>query len=116
VGHVGYFFANFLTRPFSRAGRYCTKLRFDDPEQVLKDGNEAIFKGYLERRVKKSQNKESNRIEKASTIKTYWRLLLCKFIDLAGHRLQNGAEIEVGNVGSLTVLLKTQLNVLIVDK
>ena len=54
--------------------------------ETLRACKAALFESYLERRVKKG------RIKKESTIKIYWRWLLCKYIDVAGHSMDNGTE------------------------
>lgn len=37
----------------------------------------------------------NNCIKKESTIKAYWRRILCKFIDVSGHSMNNGAELDI---------------------
>lgn len=50
------------------------------------------IKTYLEWRVSKF------RIRKTSTIKSYWKRLSCGYIDLTGHRIENGTELDIRDV------------------
>jgi hypothetical protein len=57
------------------------------------------MKGYLEWRVK------NFRIKKESSIKSYWRRILCGYIDLTGHGMDNGTELDVRDVNRPTDVL-----------
>jgi hypothetical protein len=77
--------------------RFCFKLSDDsedtyDPKDTLSRCEAATFKTYLEWRVK------NFRIKKESTIKAYWRRILCKFIDVTGHSMDNGVELDIRDV------------------
>jgi len=41
---------------------------------------------------------ENCRIRKVSTIELYWKRILCKYLEVAGHRMNNGTEQEMKNV------------------
>jgi len=70
---------------------YCQKIR-RDPTETLRLCDAAIFKVYLEHRVKKF------RIKKESSIKGYWRRILSKYTDVAGHGMNNGTELDIRDV------------------
>lgn len=73
---------------------FCARLPdgLHDPIELLKTCEAAIIKTYLEDRVQRA------RIKKESTIKSYWRRLGCKYIDVAGRGLDNGTELDVRDV------------------
>ena len=68
-----------------------------DPISSLRECEAETFKAYLEWRVK------NFRIKKQSTIQMYWRRILCKYIDVAGHSMNNGAELDVQDVRKCAV-------------
>jgi len=70
---------------------YCQKIR-RDPTETLRLCDAAIFKAYLEHRVKKFQ------IKKESSIKGYWRRILSKYTDVAGHGMNDGTEVDIRDV------------------
>jgi hypothetical protein len=63
-----------------------------DPSDTLRRYKADIFKTYLKWRV------VNNRIKKESTIEAYWRRILCKFIDVSGHSMNNGAGLDIQDV------------------
>jgi hypothetical protein len=77
--------------------RFCFKLSDDsedtyDPKDTLSRCEADTFKAYLEWRVKNFH------IKKESTIKPYWRRILYKFIDVTGHSMDNGVELDIRDV------------------
>ena len=50
------------------------------------------FKAYMDWR------RENCRIRKVSTIESHWKRIVCKYLDVAGHRMNNGTEQEMKNV------------------
>ncbi|KAF2179944.1 hypothetical protein K469DRAFT_715808 [Zopfia rhizophila CBS 207.26] len=77
-----------VAREFREWGKFCSKLKLD-PSDTLRRCEADKFKTYLEWRV------ENSRIKKESTIKAYWRRILCSFIDVTGHSMDNGAELDI---------------------
>ncbi|OCK87372.1 uncharacterized protein K441DRAFT_594461, partial [Cenococcum geophilum 1.58] len=49
---------------------------------------------------------KNSRIKKESAIKAYWRRILCKFIDMVGHGINNGAELNIQNIGRSSTFKK----------
>lgn len=81
--------------------RYCLKLNQAKTDNdafandTLRKCQPEDIKGYLEWRAKKF------RIKKESTIKSYWKRLSCGYIDLAGHRIENGTDLDIRDVCSI---------------
>ncbi|KAJ9634908.1 hypothetical protein H2199_008772 [Coniosporium tulheliwenetii] len=67
---------------------FCRKIKAD-PDKTLSKCEAETIKAYLEERVVKF------RIKKESSIKAYWKRLSCAYIDLAGHRMDNGTELDI---------------------
>ncbi|KAJ9641087.1 hypothetical protein H2199_005755 [Coniosporium tulheliwenetii] len=67
---------------------FCRKIKAD-PDKTLSKCEAETIKAYLEERVTKF------RIKKESSIKAYWKRLSCAYIDLAGHRMDNGTELDI---------------------
>jgi len=57
------------------------------------------LKHYLEYRVKNC------RIKKENSIKSYWKRIKCKYIDVTGHGIDDGTELDIRDVQSLFSLL-----------
>ncbi|KAI9763522.1 MAG: hypothetical protein M1839_006442 [Geoglossum umbratile] len=67
---------------------FCRKIEAD-PDNTLLECETKTFKTYLEWHVR------TFRIKKESTIQSYWKRVSLGYIDLAGHRMDNGAELDI---------------------
>jgi hypothetical protein len=63
-----------------------------DPVNALKSCEAETFKTYVESRVR------FNNVKKETTIKAYWRRLLCAYIDVTGYGMKNGVELDMRDV------------------
>jgi hypothetical protein len=70
---------------------FCQKIKAD-PDKTLLKCEAKMLKTYLEWRIKTS------RIKKESSLQGYWKRLSLAYIDLAGHRMNNGAELDIRDV------------------
>lgn len=86
-----------VNREFEFWSAYCKKLG-SNPASAIQHCGVDMYKAYLEWRVESSQG----RVKKESTIKMYWRRILCKYIDVAGHSLNDGSELDIQNVRILS--------------
>jgi hypothetical protein len=71
--------------------RFCQR-RKKDPDEQLKSGDPALFKVYLVFRVKRS------RIEKQSSIMTYWKTLSMVYAEKAKTWMSDGILYDIRNV------------------
>ncbi|KAJ9654854.1 hypothetical protein H2201_008928 [Coniosporium apollinis] len=67
---------------------FCRKIKAA-PDETLTLCEAETIKTYLEWRIK------AFRIKKESSIKAYWKRLSCAYIDLAGHSMDNGTELDI---------------------
>jgi hypothetical protein len=83
--------AKFISIANSCCLRFCQKVKAD-PDEILLKCEAKMFKTYLEWHVKTS------RIKKESAIRSYWKRISLAYIDLAGSRMDNGAELDIRDV------------------
>ncbi|KAK4934783.1 hypothetical protein LTR10_024040 [Elasticomyces elasticus] len=67
---------------------FCDRIRRDSIECLTACEPQTI-KTYLEWRV------QNFRVKKESTLKSYWKRVSCAYIDYAGHRMDNGTELDI---------------------
>ena len=76
-------------------GSFCDQIR-RDPIECLTACEPQTIKTYLEWRV------QNFRVKKESTLKSYWKRVSCAYIDYAGHRMDNGTELDIRDVSRVT--------------
>ncbi|KAI9856252.1 MAG: hypothetical protein M1813_009171 [Trichoglossum hirsutum] len=79
------------------------KIKADSDNALLKC-EAKTFKTYLEWHVK------TFRIKKESTLQSYWKCVSLAYIDLAGHRMDNSAELDVRDWSPVYLTLTYKLD------
>ena len=81
-----------VQREFEEFEKFCQQAKYGQPVDAPLRCETKTFRTYLEWRRK------HYRITKVSTVKSYWWRILCKFIDVAGHSMNDGTGIDIQNV------------------